>query len=230
LVAVVVVVVVVVVVSVFALACGSVDGEGIVVVVNAAGMGIIFDGQLPLPRVTASAHGTAPSEHLIINCAWSGPKVNARHLLTLRRVVDLLHARHSAAGTLPPTLEFRFFTAMIDERIPLSMSVRALERDLLKALSTLRFPGRVAVAVLSSLAIDAYLNISTHAHLALDAYPFGGCNTVMVRRSCVCCCRSVAVALLLSLCCCRSVAVALLLSLRCRLLLALRRCCHRRHV
>ena len=61
------------------------------------GLGIVFDGQLPVSRATgpiplptegsASKVEAPPPGTLVINCAWSPPKINVESVVTLRRVV-----------------------------------------------------------------------------------------------------------------------------------------------
>ena len=68
------------------------------------GLGIVFDGQLPVPRASgplplpASGPGSRieapPPGTLIINCAWSPPKINVESVVTLRRIVMRVQERH----------------------------------------------------------------------------------------------------------------------------------------
>jgi hypothetical protein len=70
------------------------------------GMGIVFDPNMPYPRLGRPMQYRGrllgiprPDDELIINCAWSAPKINIEALVTFRRLLDRLHAAHAYVGT-----------------------------------------------------------------------------------------------------------------------------------
>lgn len=116
---------------------------------------------------------------LVINCAWSTPKINADALHTLRRIVDGVHRRFSVMSPAaePPALHFRFYAALNANQ---SLEIAVLQSEILTSIQGSRFPHLVLATVVPSMSPTLYLTHAANAHLALDAYPFGGCNTVMV--------------------------------------------------
>ena len=153
-------------------------------------MGIIFDPHLPIPRQALPL----PDDRsvFIINCVWSPPKVNAHHLAVLARIIDGVHMYNKGIGVAPPKLQFRFFTPMRQEFVPdVMLGIASLRRDLQYGLRGTLYADSVEVVMHTTSAAAQYLSEAAAGHLALDSFPFGGCNTVMVRldnnvnRSCI---------------------------------------------
>jgi hypothetical protein len=144
-------------------------------------MGIVFDRDMPVPRLSVPLPESAAS--VLINCPWSPPKVNAEHLSTLARIVETVHQRAVASGTAPVKLHFRFFAPMREEVTPgVLLGAYTLQTEILRSIQGMLFPDTVVVSVESSLSATEYLQAAALGHLALDSFPFGGCNTVMVCR------------------------------------------------
>jgi hypothetical protein len=59
----------------------------------ALGMGIVFDRELPVPRMAVPL--AAVQSAIVINCAWSPPKVNAGQLAVLARIVQTVRVHVS---------------------------------------------------------------------------------------------------------------------------------------
>ncbi len=138
------------------------------------GLGIVFDLRMPIPRPQEIAVNRTT---ILINCPWTVVKINAPMLATVGRIVHAVHARAKAADSEPPVLVFRVFAGIPREQ-PLQLA--SLRHEIYAALKGSMFPSLVTVQVFPHIGSDTYLRASTGAHLALDAFPFGGCNTVMV--------------------------------------------------
>jgi hypothetical protein len=78
----------------------------------------------------------------------------------------------------PPSLQFRFYAAMPANS---SLNIVVLQAEIQRAIQGTVLPHMVAAVVVPSMGPARYLEHAATAHLALDAFPFGGCNTVMVR-------------------------------------------------
>ncbi len=111
----------------------------------------------PFPRPAAAAE--PPADLIVINCAWTGPKINFPFLKSIAGLINdcrrPLRLRIFEGGT---TLHKNDFIPFLD------------------AISALLPPGKFQVVV--NLPYDQYMAELQKAHFALDAFPFGGCNTI----------------------------------------------------
>lgn len=112
----------------------------------------------------------APPEPVLVNCAWTGQKINHEHLLRLKRVI---------AQTKTPIV-FRFFPG----GSALSNGYLPLKNDLEEVL------GADHVVVFRDLDYQTYMHAMESAHFAVDSFPFGGYNTAIdqffLRKPMVC--------------------------------------------
>ena len=141
-----------------------------------AGLGIVFDERMPVHRPEESLVENRST--IYINCPWTVIKINAPFLSTLSRIVYNVHYNAVLGEVPPPHLVFRVFAGLPRES-PLQIS--SLRQEIQAAIRGHLFPDKVTVIVMPHMGSDLYLQTSATAHLALDSYPFGGCNTVMVR-------------------------------------------------
>ena len=82
-----------------------------------------------------------------------------------------------------PALEFRFFCNMYGVFVPNSIATYNLRSEVQRTLRSGMTPAdaaTVTVVVNSGLSAQEYMAIASFGHVALDSFPFGGCNTVMV--------------------------------------------------
>ena len=115
--------------------------------------------QAPVPLEYQLQYPQLPASPVIINCTWSGQKINSDHLLRLKKIAD--------RATTP--VKFHFFPGgaiLGNGFIPLD---RAIKNIL----------GEERVQVLPDLVFEQYMPALEVAHFALDAYPFGGYNTAV---------------------------------------------------
>ena len=115
--------------------------------------------QAPVPLVYQLRYPQLPASPVIINCTWSGQKINSDHLHRLKTIAD-------RAKT---PVKFHFFPGgaiLGNGYIPLD---RAIKNIL----------GEERVQVLTDLAFEQYMPALESAHFALDAHPFGGYNTAV---------------------------------------------------
>ena len=115
--------------------------------------------QAPVPLDYQLQYPQLPASPVIINCTWSGQKINSDHLLRLRQIAD-------KAKT---PVRFHFFPGgaiLGNGFIPLD---RAIKNIL----------GEERVQVLPDLVFEQYMPALEAAHFALDAHPFGGYNTAV---------------------------------------------------
>jgi hypothetical protein len=115
--------------------------------------------QAPVPLEYQLTYPQLPASPVIINCTWSGQKINSDHLLRLKKIAD--------RATTP--VKFHFFPGgaiLGNGFIPLD---RAIKNIL----------GEERVQVLPDLVFEQYMPALEVAHFALDAYPFGGYNTAV---------------------------------------------------
>jgi len=115
--------------------------------------------QAPVPLEYQLTYPQLPTSPVIINCTWSGQKINSDHLQRLRKIAE-------KAKT---PVKFHFFPGgaiLGNGFIPLE---RAIKNIL----------GEERVQVLPDLAFESYMPALESAHFALDAYPFGGYNTAV---------------------------------------------------
>ena len=115
--------------------------------------------QAPVPLEYQLQYPQLPTSPVIINCTWSGQKINSDHLLRLKKIAD--------RATTP--VKFHFFPGgaiLGNGFIPLD---RAIKNVL----------GEERVQVLPDLVFEQYMPALEVAHFALDAFPFGGYNTAV---------------------------------------------------
>ncbi len=115
--------------------------------------------QAPVPLEYQLQYPQLPTSPVIINCTWSGQKINSDHLHRLKKIAD-------RAKT---PVKFHFFPGgaiLGNGYIPLD---RAIKNIL----------GEERVQVLPDLVFEQYMPALESAHFALDAYPFGGYNTAV---------------------------------------------------
>jgi len=116
-------------------------------------------GQAPVPLEYQLSYPTLPPSPVVIDCTWSGQKINSDHLYRLKKIAERAHV----------PVEFRFFPGgaiLGNGFIPLK---RAIEGIL----------GAYRVKVMPDLGFDSYMPALEAAHFAIDAHPFGGYNTAV---------------------------------------------------
>jgi len=115
--------------------------------------------QAPVPLDYQLQYPQLPASPVMINCTWSGQKINSDHLHRLKKIAD-------RAKT---PVKFHFFPGgaiLGNGFIPLD---RAIKNIL----------GEERVQVLPDLGFEQYMPALESAHFALDAHPFGGYNTAV---------------------------------------------------
>jgi len=118
------------------------------------GYGVIHER--PTYRPTGRVVSTP---EIIVNAAWSGPKVSPRALAAVS----------SIAGQIARPMRLRIFSSTAPLRMKgLAAFVADIERGV----------GRCRVEIVPYLEYDAYMAMMEEADFALDMFPFGGCNTV----------------------------------------------------
>jgi hypothetical protein len=125
--------------------------ERLVLIPGCAQAPVVLEYQLQYPQL--------PTSPVIINCTWSGQKINSDHLHRLKKIAD-------RAKT---PVKFHFFPGgaiLGNGYIPLE---RAIKNIL----------GEDRVQVLPDLGFEQYMPALELAHFALDAHPFGGYNTAV---------------------------------------------------
>jgi predicted O-linked N-acetylglucosamine transferase (SPINDLY family) len=125
--------------------------ERLVLIPGCAQAPVVLEYQLQYPQL--------PTSPVIINCTWSGQKINSDHLHRLKKIAD-------RAKT---PVKFHFFPGgaiLGNGYIPLD---RAIKNIL----------GEDRVQVLPDLGFEQYMPALELAHFALDAHPFGGYNTAV---------------------------------------------------
>ena len=115
--------------------------------------------QAPVPLDYQLQYPQLPTTPVMINCTWSGQKINSDHLHRLKKIAE-------RAKT---PVKFHFFPGgaiLGNGFIPLD---RAIKNIL----------GEERVQVLPDLGFEQYMPALESAHFALDAHPFGGYNTAV---------------------------------------------------
>ena len=115
--------------------------------------------QAPVPLEYQLQYPQLPTSPVIINCTWSGQKINSDHLHRLKKIAD-------RAKT---PVKFHFFPGgaiLGNGYIPLDRAIKSIL-------------GEERVQVLPDLVFEQYMPALESAHFALDAYPFGGYNTAV---------------------------------------------------
>lgn len=115
--------------------------------------------QAPVPLDYQLTYPQLPPTLVMINCTWSGQKINSDHLHRLRQIAE-------KAKT--PVL-FRFFPGgaiLGNGYIPLTRAIQSIL-------------GEERAQVFPDLGFEHYMPALEAAHFALDAHPFGGYNTAV---------------------------------------------------
>ena len=115
--------------------------------------------QAPVPLEYQLTYPTLPASPVVVNCTWSGQKINHEHLLRLKAIAD--RARQP--------VRFHFFpggAVLGNGFLPLQRAIK----DVL---------GDEIVRVFPDLGFEKYMQSLELAHFALDAHPFGGYNTAV---------------------------------------------------
>jgi hypothetical protein len=115
--------------------------------------------QAPVPLDYQLAYPQLPASPVIIDCTWSGQKINSDHLHRLKIVAE-------RAKT---PVEFRFFPGgaiLGNGYIPLRHAIEGIL-------------GSERVKVMPDLGFEHYMPALESAHFAIDAHPFGGYNTAV---------------------------------------------------
>ncbi len=115
--------------------------------------------QAPVPLDYQLQYPQLPPSPVIINCTWSGQKINSDHLRRLRTIADRAET---------PVM-FHFFPGgaiLGNGYIPLEQAIKSIL-------------GEERVQVMPDLPFDQYMPVLEAAHFALDAHPFGGYNTAV---------------------------------------------------
>ena len=115
--------------------------------------------QAPVPLDYQLTYPKLPASPVIVDCTWSGQKINSDHLQRLKVIAERVRT----------PVEFRFFPGgaiLGNGYIPLK---RAIEGIL----------GTERVKVMPDLGFEHYMPALEAAHFAIDAHPFGGYNTAV---------------------------------------------------
>ncbi len=115
--------------------------------------------QVPVPLEYRLEYPRLPEKPLIINCTWSGQKINSDHLQRLKKISERVKT----------PLKFHFFpggAVLGNGYIPLK---RAVENVL----------GTEQAIVMPNFDFQPYMQALERAHFAIDAHPFGGYNTAV---------------------------------------------------
>lgn len=115
--------------------------------------------QVPVPLEYRLEYPRLPEKPLIINCTWSGQKINSDHLQRLKKISERVKT----------PLKFHFFpggAVLGNGYIPLK---RAVENVL----------GTEQAVVMPNFEFQQYMQALERAHFAIDAHPFGGYNTAV---------------------------------------------------
>ena len=154
------------------------------------GMGVVFDSTLdPVPPATGITNKFFELDMGVVRISlpWPAAKTNALALARLRAVVVGLAV---ASSCRRQRVELHFFSnihgikslelAALKKRIEVELQVgrRGPSED--ASMTRADSDSGVAVIVHPTLPRDEFIAKSQLCHLALDAYPFGGCLTVLV--------------------------------------------------
>ena len=116
-------------------------------------------GQAPVPLEYQLTYPKLPASPVVIDCTWSGQKINSDHLHRLKKIAD-------RAKT---PVEFRFFPGgaiLGNGFIPLQRAIQGIL-------------GAERAKVMPDLGFESYMPALEAAHFAIDAHPFGGYNTAV---------------------------------------------------
>jgi hypothetical protein len=115
--------------------------------------------QAPVPLDYRLTYPTLPVSPVVVNCTWSGQKINSDHLRRLVRIAEKAKS----------PVRFHFFpggAVLGNGFIPLERAIRNVM-------------GEEMVRVFPDLGFEKYMQALEQAHFALDAHPFGGYNTAV---------------------------------------------------
>ena len=115
--------------------------------------------QAPVPLEYRLEYPTLEEKPIIINCTWSGQKINSEHLNRLKVISERVET----------PVKFHFFpggAVLGNGYIPLR---RAIENIL----------GTEQTVVMPNFDFQRYMQSLEQAHFAIDAHPFGGYNTAV---------------------------------------------------
>jgi hypothetical protein len=100
-----------------------------------------------------------PASPVIVDCTWSGQKINSDHLQRLKVIAERVRT----------PVEFRFFPGgaiLGNGYIPLKRAIEGIF-------------GAERAKVMPDLCFEQYMPALEAAHFAIDAHPFGGYNTAV---------------------------------------------------
>ncbi len=115
--------------------------------------------QAPVPLDYRLEYPRLDDKPVIVNCTWSGQKINSDHLQRLKKISERVKT----------PLKFHFFpggAVLGNGYIPLK---RAVEKIL----------GTEQTVVMPNFEFQQYMQGLERAHFAIDAHPFGGYNTAV---------------------------------------------------
>ncbi|MFM8893767.1 MAG: hypothetical protein ACKOTB_19545 [Planctomycetia bacterium] len=115
--------------------------------------------QAPVPLDYRLTYPSLPPSPVLVNCTWSGQKINSDHLHRLKRIAE----------TAKAPVQFHFFPGgaiLANGYLPLK---RAIDGIL----------GEQRVRVMPNLDFEPYMQLLETSHFAIDAHPFGGYNTAV---------------------------------------------------
>jgi hypothetical protein len=118
------------------------------------GMGVVHEKPTYMPRGRERKDA-----QVIVNCAWTSQKMHHRLLATVRRMVE------GSEGQVLLRIFPGGSTKQSNDYIPLA---RELERAL----------GQVRFELMPRLSYELYMRLMEEGDFTLDAFHFGGCNTV----------------------------------------------------
>ena len=147
----------------------------------------MFEAMPALPVLQPPAAQSATRGLVVVNCAWTTPKINAAALAVLARVAsDVYHVwrrQHAGIDDPLPLLNFRFYPSTT----PSILRSSELMRQRIYNVIARGLPeGFVAITLQMVLPPTEYLSSLASGTLALDAIPFGGCNTIVVSAAACC--------------------------------------------
>ncbi len=115
--------------------------------------------QAPVPLDYQLTYPSLPAAPVIINCTWSGQKINSDHLHRLRQIAE--------KAKTPVRFHFLPGGAILGNGyIPLTRAIQSIL-------------GEARAQVFPDLGFEQYMPALEAAHFALDAHPFGGYNTAV---------------------------------------------------
>jgi hypothetical protein len=115
--------------------------------------------QAPVPLKYQLQYPTLQSSPVVVNCTWSGQKINSDHQQRLKVISDQAQS----------PVEFHFFPG----GAILGNGYLSLKRSIEGIL------GESRVRVMPNLDFEPYMQLLEGSHFAIDAHPFGGYNTAV---------------------------------------------------